>query len=176
MNFKCNTHSTVNCATVSNGQIGFCDCNICSENDGDCDNHNHCQNLLLCGSNNCLASIGFDSEIDCCYQIPLGDEEFCKSGIPCGEDEGDCDSDAECQSNHFCGSNNCPVSLGLDSEVDCCSSTQIMSPNYPNTYPTWSDVTWLLTAPTGSFVTLQFLSFHVRLIIESTNCRKNHIL
>ena len=88
---------------------------------------------------------------------------------PCGEDEGPCDSHSECQHNHFCGSNNCPASLGFDSEVDCCSSTQIMSPNYPNLYPNEAEEIWLLTAPIGSIITLQFQSFYVRLIVESKN-------
>ena len=98
----------VSCATTNNGEIGFCYCNTCFEN------------------------------------------------------EGDCDSNIECQNNHFCGSNNCPASLDFNSEIDCCSSTQIMSPNYPNSYPENTEETWLITAPTGSFLTLQFNSFHVR--------------
>ena len=62
-----NTLSIVNCATVSNGEIGFCHCNTCSENEGDCDAHDECQNGLFCGSNNCLASLGYDDGVDCCY-------------------------------------------------------------------------------------------------------------
>ena len=120
--FNCNTLSLVNCATASNGEIGFCNCNICSENEGDCDSHDECQNGLACGSNNCPASLNFDSEVDCCYQPTVGDEDFCASGIPCGEDEGDCDANSECQSNLFCGSNNCPAYLGFGSEVDCCTT------------------------------------------------------
>ena len=50
------------------GEIGFCICNTCSENEGDCDFHNECQDGLFCGSNNCPAYLGFDSEFDCCYQ------------------------------------------------------------------------------------------------------------
>ena len=98
----------MNCATVSNGEIGFCNCNTCSENEGDCDANDECHDGLFCGSNNCISTLGFDSEID------------------------------------------------------CCSSTQIMSPNYPNSYPENTEETWLITAPTGSFLTLQFNSFHVR--------------
>ena len=157
-----NTLYLVNCATASNGDIGFCNCNSCSENEGDCDSHDECQTGLVCGSNNCNASLDFDSEVDCCYQPTVGDEHFCASGIPCGENEGDCDSHNECQTNHFCGSNNCPASLDFNSEMDCCSSTQIMSPNYPNLYPNIAEETWLITAPTGSIINLQFLSFHVR--------------
>ena len=35
-------------------------------------------------------------------------------------DEGDCDSNHECKSHLFCGSNNCPGALGFLSSVDCC--------------------------------------------------------
>ena len=92
-----------------------------------------------------------------------GDDEFCNC-YTCSENEGDCDYSHQCQSNHFCGSNNCLASLGLDSDVDCCSSTQIMSPNHPNSYPNNAYETWLLTAATLSIITLQFHSFHVRCI------------
>ena len=121
--FNCNILSLVNCATVNNGEIGFCYCNACSENKGDCDTHDECQDGLVCGTNNCLASLGFDSEVDCCYQPTLGDGEFCTTTTPCGEDEGDCDSHDECQDGLLCGSNNCPASHGIGSEVDCCTST-----------------------------------------------------
>ena len=110
----------VNCTTLSNGDEEFCNCNTCSENEGDCDSYFECQGDLTCGSSNCPASLGFDSEVDCCYQPTLGDEHFCLSGIPCGEDEGDCDTHDECQAGLACGSDNCPASLGFDSEVDCC--------------------------------------------------------
>ena len=146
---------------MSNGEIGFCGCNTCSEMEGNCNAHDECLEDLFCGSNNCPASLGFDSEVDCCYQPILGEEHFCSSGIPCGEDEGDCDSNNECQSNHFCGSNNCPVLLGFDSDIDCCSSTQIMSPNHPGPYPDNILEIWQITASTGSIISLQFHSFHV---------------
>ena len=98
-----------------------------------------------------------------CATASNGDDEFCYCNT-CFENEGDCDSNSECQSNHFCV--NCPASLGFDSEIDCCSSTRIMSQNYPNTYPYYVADNWLLTASTGSIITLQFDSFHVRLIVE----------
>ena len=98
---------------MSIGEIGFCGCITCSEMEGNCDAHDECQDGLVCGSNNCLASLGFDSEIDCCSII-----------------------------------------------------TNIMSPNYPNAYPSTAYETWLLRASSGSIITLQFHSFHVRLIVE----------
>ena len=47
-----------------------------------------------------------------------------------------------------------------------------MSPNYPNSYPNNVEETWLITAPTGSIINLQFHSFHVRINIESENRTK----
>ena len=112
MKFNYNTLSIVNCAAASNGEIGFCNCNTCSENEGDCNSHDECQVGLICGSNNCPSSVGFDSEVDCCYK-----------------------------------------------------PTELMSPNYPTSYPNNAYETWSLTAPTGLFITLQFHSYHVRLTI-----------
>ena len=40
--------------------------------------------------------------------------------MPCGDDQGDCDSNFECLDGLVCGLNNCPDSLGYDSEFDCC--------------------------------------------------------
>ena len=48
-----------------------------------------------------------------------GDFEFCSSSYPCGEGQGDCDSDADCNAGLKC-SDNCPSLLGFDPAVDCC--------------------------------------------------------
>ena len=103
----------------------------------------------------------------------LGDEDFCVTGITCGEDKGDCDSNIECQNSLYCGYNNCPVSLGFASEVDCCTSTQLVSPNYPNSYPRYAEETWLIAAPTGSIINLQFHSFDVRHILKNLRMQLN---
>ena len=146
------------CYTPLLGDENFCQVEFpCGEQEGDCDTNDECQGSLLCGLKNCLAYNGSD----CCYQIPIGDEDFCTVNL-CAVDEGDCDSDDECQGNLMCGSNNCPSSLGFDCGVDCCSSTQLMSPNYPNSYPNNAYETWLLTASPGSTITIQFHSFDVR--------------
>ena len=55
-----------------------------------------------------------------CKYATIGDENFCKTEYPCWSDEGDCDTDDECQDGLLCGSNNCPDSLGFHSEFDCC--------------------------------------------------------
>ena len=93
----------------------------CGTDDGDCDIHDECKDGLVCGSNNCPDSLGFDSEFDCCFAPNVGDENFCASGIPCGENEGDCDSNHECQAHLVCDiANNCKTSLGFLSDVNCC--------------------------------------------------------
>ena len=49
------------------GDEGFCTTvTTCGEDEGDCDSHDECQDGLVCGSNNCPASLGFDSKVDCC--------------------------------------------------------------------------------------------------------------
>ena len=111
---------SVNCEKVINGKIGFCACHSCPELEGDCDFDYQCQGDLKCGSNNCPATFGFDNHTDCCYSAIVGDENFCRSYDPCDVNEGDCDSDDECKSHLFCGSNNCPDLLGYSSSVDCC--------------------------------------------------------
>ena len=99
--------------------------NPCGTDQGDCDTHDECQDGLFCGSNNCPDNLGFISETDCCYDnsTTVGDEDFCTTATPCGEDEGDCDIHMECQNGLFCGSDNCPASLGYDDGVDCCTTT-----------------------------------------------------
>ena len=118
-----NTFSLVNCTTTCNGEIGFCNCNACAENEGDCDIHDECQEGLVCGSKNCPASLGFASIVDCCYKPTLGDEYFCTTDNPCDVDEGNCDSHNECQTNLRCDiENGCSAYLGLASDINCCST------------------------------------------------------
>ena len=101
--------------------------NQCIKDEGDCDVHDECQDGLFCGSNNCPDSLGFHSEFDCCYVPVVGDEYFCTTSNLCSENEGDCDSDAECQDGLLCGSNTCPTSLGFDSNIDCCYMSSVCS-------------------------------------------------
>ena len=55
--------------------------------------------------------------------VAFGDEDFCTTDNPCGVNEGDCDSNNECQTNLFCDTaNSCPASLGFASDVNCCFS------------------------------------------------------
>ena len=142
--------------------------NPCGANQGDCDSNDACLDGLICGLNNCLASLDYDNEVDCCYTPVVGDEDFCAAGIPCKVDEGDCDSNEECEL--LCGSNNCPDTLGFALEVDCCfalTSNTIISPNYPDPYPNSAVETWILNSNNGSKINLQFHSFQVGTYIIS---------
>ena len=154
----------------------------CGVHQGDCDYNVDCLEGFICGFNNCQGSLGYDPEVDCCYEALLGEEDFCAAGIPCAVDEGDCDSNEECENELFCGSNNCPNSHGFDLEVDCCfalTSNTIISPNYPNPYPNSAVETWILNADIGSKINLQFQSFQVgtgTYIIIVMPCKYSNLL
>ena len=81
--------------------------------------------------------------------------------FPYGVDEGPCFFDHQCMDNLFCGYKNCPASFGSD-DADCCGRDQFKSPNYPDNYFHLDIKTWLITAPIGSIIMLQFHSFYVR--------------
>ena len=108
----------------TNGNFGFCSaCNLCGENEGDCNNDIECQDGFTCGTDNCPSSLDFDSSIDCCNNrssLINGDLGFCTTSYPCGENEGDCNYDNQCLNGLICGQDNCPTSLGFDLKVDCC--------------------------------------------------------
>ena len=73
--------------------------------------------------NNCLESLGFDSEVDCCYMIVLGDEDFCSVNQPCAINEGDCDSNDECQMGLICDtSQDCSTNFDQSYDVHCCQT------------------------------------------------------
>ena len=115
------------CYIPAIGDEFFCTtANTCGVDEGDCDLHDECQESLICGSNNCPNSLGFENKIDCCYdpsQLVVGDEDFCNSKNPCGQDQGDCDSHVDCLDGLECGLNNCPNSLGFAFGIDCCSDS-----------------------------------------------------
>ena len=83
---------------------------------------------MICGSNNCPQSRGymFPSSADCCtYNCDGKNEVFsscCSNTRPCKINEGDCDTDEDCEGNLVCGSNNCPRSgYEFSSRDDCCT-------------------------------------------------------
>ena len=57
--------------------------------------------------------------------------------------------------------------IAMASSAELNSPTELMSPNYPNSYPNNTEETWLLTVHNGSAIFLEFQSFHVRLLTES---------
>ena len=65
------------------------------------------------------------------------EDDFCTSGNPCGTDQGDCDTHDECQDGLFCGSNNCPDSIGFHSEFDCCYVPTVGDVNCGDHYATF---------------------------------------
>ena len=97
----------------------------CGADEGDCDSNVQCLEGLVCGLNNCPQSQGYSPEVDCCYAVFVGNDEFCTTDTnPCGVDEGDCDSNNECQTNLICDTaNSCPAYLGFSADVNCCVSS-----------------------------------------------------
>ena len=85
--------------------------------------------------------------------------------FPYGVDDGPCIFDKDCKDDLFCGYKNCPDSFGNE-DANCCGRNQFKSPNYPNRYFPLDEKTWLITAPVGSIINLQFHSFIVRHFID----------
>ena len=96
----------------------------CREDGGDCDDDDECNEGLSCGTDNCqfwLTEHNFNSKNDCCYK-PCDGSNCCTSENPCGENQGDCDYDSQCNSGLRCGINNCPSNSTFISTDDCCTS------------------------------------------------------
>ena len=152
------------------GHFGGCSSSIpCPEDEGDCDKDSQCKEGLKCGINNCLVELQYEPFFDCCYK-PCEGNDCCSADHLCGMNEGDCNFDHQCQFGLRCGYNNCPTNSSYLPTDNCCYKlTELMSPNYPNSYPNNANENWLITDPTASFITLQFHYFHVRIIVEFEN-------
>ena len=93
--------------------------NVLWTGDGYCDDIN---NNIVCewdGGDCC----GEDIIDDYCFEcscLEIGNEYFCTTDNPCGENVGDCDFANECEDGLKCGVDNCEVSLLFNSSVDCC--------------------------------------------------------
>ena len=121
------------CKNCTLGHFGGCSSiNPCIEDEGDCDHDSECKEGLKCGTDNCPVELQHEPFIDCCYK-PCEGNYCCSAENLCGINQGDCDFDHQCQFGLKCGSNNCPASLGFDSEFDCCfqgcKSHRILSNN-----------------------------------------------
>lgn len=88
--------------------------------------------------------------------------------FPYGINEGPCVFDDQCKDSLFCGYKNCPSSFHEND--NCCTKNELLkSPNFPSYYAPNTEKTWLITAPIGSIINLQFHSFHVRHTVEFEN-------
>jgi len=94
----------------------------CGLGEGDCDSNSECRGDLRCGTNNCANGTTFADGDDCCTEKCDGGDSCCTEEYPCGEDEGDCDSDSDCTGELVCGSNNCPKGTTFEDGDDCCVS------------------------------------------------------
>ena len=119
---------TNTCSGGSQSQIQNC-CTSgspCKVNEGDCDSDSECAGALVCGKNNCGRAFTW-KWADCCEAVSSsckgGSKEqtqhCCTSGSPCKSNEGDCDSDSECEGNLVCGKNNCGTAFTWK-WADCC--------------------------------------------------------
>ena len=102
-----------------------------------------------------------------CNSVSKNDVGF-SACFPYGINEGPCVFDDQCKDNLFCGYKNCPALF--DENDNCCTKDELLkSPNFPMNYNQFTKKTWLIKAPIGSFINLQFHSFHVRHIVEFEN-------
>ena len=53
-----------------------------------------------------------------------GDDDYCTTEKPCGQDEGHCETNDQCLENYICGYRNCPSDLGFAGETNCCFDRQ----------------------------------------------------
>ena len=96
---------------------------------------------------------------------------FC-SCFSCGVDEGPCVFDDQCMDNLFCGYKNCPASF--DENDNCCTKYELLrSQNFPMNYLSYTDKTWLITAPNEKMINLQFHFFQVRNDVDFENITIN---
>lgn len=93
----------------------------CSAGQGDCDGNSECESGLTC-VNDVGAKYGFRSIVDVCESTSggtPGDYNYCRDYGPCSAGQGDCDSNAECESGLTCV-NDVGANYGWNSIVDVC--------------------------------------------------------
>jgi hypothetical protein len=106
------------------GDPDFCVlCGPCEHGQADCDSDAECAPGLTC-ENDVGATFGFGSNVDVCVDpqacpLPAGDPDFCVLCGPCGNEQGDCDSDAECTTALGCV-NDVGATFGFSANVDVC--------------------------------------------------------
>jgi Trypsin-like peptidase domain len=116
--------------TLQPGDWGYCsdpNCGPCDAGLGDCNSDSECQPGLVClkGTG---AEHGFAPSVDTCgpasarkCTLTKGDWNYCADPNcgPCGQGEGDCDSDEECRPGLVCSSN-VGAKYGLLPTMDVC--------------------------------------------------------
>ncbi|MEM6454006.1 MAG: hypothetical protein AAF772_02830 [Acidobacteriota bacterium] len=115
-----------NACPIENGQPGFCNrCGPCAAGQGDCNEDTDCLPGLVCVQNN-GPDFGFRPALDVCVPppdfvcpVPIGTNNYCTLCGPCGPNEGDCDSDAECGPGLRCVEDIGP-NFGWGARVDVC--------------------------------------------------------
>ncbi len=104
---------------------------------------------------------------------------FCSSECPCGLNQGDCDSDADCAVGLRCASDvGAQFGMPADYDVcrpptfDICSSSQIsVAPSFvTSAYQAFMNCSTTITAPTGSRVRLEFVDIAIEYGNMCPNC------
>jgi hypothetical protein len=107
----------------------------CSEGQGDCD-PGQCESGLTC-VNNVGPKYGWSSETDVCEKSTgggtgtPGGNSYCTTSSPCSAGQGDCDSNAECQSGLTCV-DNVGAAYSYRSIVEVCERTSGGTPGANN--------------------------------------------
>lgn len=120
----------------------FCDDPACpcENGTGDCDTDAQCAEGLFCGQD-IGAQFGLPATWDVCvdelscppFDPGLPNGSFCSADCPCGDGEGDCDSDAQCQDDLFCAHDVGPQ-FGLPANWDVCVA-ELECPDYDPARP-----------------------------------------
>lgn len=112
------------CEPDLNGTSGFCSAgDPCGAGEGDCNRDADCLPGHTCEAN-VGADYGFSPGIDVCEFTALGSQNYCSEAAPCGEGEGDCDFDAECQMGLTCVAN-VGATYGFTPGVDVCQTSTV---------------------------------------------------
>ena len=101
----------------------------------------------------------------------LGDDSYCSGQKTCSHNEGDCDFNTHCLSNHICVPDSCPSNLGFANGTDCCQDMScgyvsvknglLLSPYYPKLYESNLYCTHQISVDPGKIITIEFHSFKV---------------
>ena len=74
-----------------------------------------------------IPQLAVGSEPTCAEAPPRFDRDYCDSGCPCGEGEGDCDNDNECAEGLIC-QHDVGARYGVNPQVDVCERPQTATP------------------------------------------------